>query len=185
LRKEVPILRVLLLAFVLLVLWQPLSVHAVGFWLSFGAVALLILWSGMSWQGHKIKQFIRLQWWLTLALIPMTLGFFGLLSWVAPLANIIAIPMVGLMIVPLALMGLGLGFVSSTLQSVCWSLAITLVDALNAYLGYLSQIPHAQQVWVLSGVSLIFLSAVLAAWLLPKGILPRILTPILCVANYF
>lgn len=185
LRKEVPILRVLLLAFVLLVLWQPLSVHAVGFWLSFGAVALLILWSGMSWQGHKIKQFIRLQMWLTLALIPMTLGFFGLLSWVAPLANIIAIPMVGLMIVPLALMGLGLGFVSSTLQSVCWSLAITLVDALNAYLGYLSQIPHAQQVWVLSGVSLVFLSAVLAAWLLPRGILPRVLTPILCLPIIF
>ena len=185
LRKEVPILRVLLLAFVLLVLWQPLSVHAVGFWLSFGAVALLILWSGMSLQGHKIKQFIRLQLWLTLALIPMTLGFFGMLSWVAPLANIIAIPMVGLFIVPLALMGLGLGLVSNFLQSVCWSLAISLVDALNGYLTYLSEIPHAQHIWVLSGVSLIFMSAVLALWLLPKGILPRVLTPFLVLPLMF
>jgi len=185
LRKEVPILRVLLLAFVLLMLWQPLSVHSVGFWLSFGAVALLILWSGMSLQGHKVKQFIRLQLWLTLALIPMTLGFFGMLSWVAPLANIVAIPVVGFLIVPLALIGLGLGFVSSALQSFCWSTSITLVNALNAYLSYLSEIPQAQHIWVLSGVSLLFMSAILAAWLLPKGILPRVLTPFLVLPVIF
>lgn len=185
LRKEVPFLRLLLVAFVALVLWQPLSVHAIGFWLSFGAVALLMLWSGMVPQGHKIKQFLRLQLWLTLALIPLTLGFFGLLSGVAPLANMLAIPAVGFFIVPLALVGLALGVLSSTLQQLCWLLAINIVDALNAYLGVLASIPYAQQIWVFSASNLVFLSLVLALWLLPKGVLPRLLTPFLLLPVLF
>ena len=39
-QREVSIFAILLRAFVLIVLWQPLSVHAIGFWLSFMAVAV-------------------------------------------------------------------------------------------------------------------------------------------------
>ncbi|MFO1391596.1 MAG: DNA internalization-related competence protein ComEC/Rec2 [Agitococcus sp.] len=184
-RKEIPASRVLLLAFVLIVLWQPLNVHLVSFWLSFGAVALLMLWSGMTSIDHKIKQFVRLQCWITIALLPLTLGFFGLLSWVAPLANIVAIPIVGGLIVPIALVGLGVGLLSTTLQSVCWTSAIHILQGLNSYLSYLAQIPYGKQIWVLSASHLLFLSVALALWLLPKGLLPRLLTPLLLLPVIF
>ena len=67
LRQEVPVTRILLLALTLLLLWQPLSVHSIGLWLSFTAVALLLLWSGMMRQEHKVKRFVRVQLWLSVA----------------------------------------------------------------------------------------------------------------------
>ena len=184
-RKEIPPSRVLLFALVLIVLWQPLSVHLVSFWLSFAAVALLMLWSGMANVGHKIKQFVRLQLWITLALLPLTLGFFGLLSWLAPLANIVAIPIVGTLIVPMALIGLGVGWLSSTLQDMCWVAAIHIIQGLNSYLTLLAQIPYGKQIWLLSASHLLFLSVALALWLLPKGMLPRLLTPFLLLPVLF
>lgn len=181
LRQEVPVTRILLLALTLLLLWQPLSVHSIGLWLSFTAVALLLLWSGMMRQEHKVKRFVRVQLWLSVALVPITLAFFGKLSLVAPLANFLAIPVVSLCIVPLALLGL-LSDVIEPIQNLCWQLAIYAVNGLNGYLGVLANMPYAQQSWLLSPVALWFLSLVLLMWLLPKGVLPRLLTPLFVLA---
>lgn len=182
LRQEWPYFRVWLLALTGLLLWQPLTVHSVSLWLSFVAVGLLLFWSGMNQtQESKLKQFIKLQLWLTLALTPLTLALFAKVSWVSPIANLLAIPWVGFVIVPLALLGLLSGMVSSSLQTGIWSLAILMVDGLNTYLSYWATISFAAQSYVLSVVSIIFLAWMLMLWLLPKTISPRYLTPILCL----
>jgi competence protein ComEC len=68
----------------LVLLWQPLSVHAAGFWLSFGVVALIQLFAG--WKSHQPSwwQAARLQFWLFAVLAPMTLLIFGKLSLISP-----------------------------------------------------------------------------------------------------
>lgn len=94
--------------------WAPL---AAGFWLSFGAV-LAIVWacSAQSFGFSRVRQLIdgalRTQWAATIALLPLGALFFGSVSLVGPLANAFAIPVVSLVITPLALAGGALAPVS-------------------------------------------------------------------------
>ncbi len=105
--------RVLTLAFVLVILWQPLSIFDAGFWLSFTAVAFLIycLLSRVGRSG-KIVSWVYPQFMIVVALIPLTVYWFGSISGVAFLANLIVIPLVSFIIVPGAFVALFLGFCS-------------------------------------------------------------------------
>ncbi|WP_373388586.1 DNA internalization-related competence protein ComEC/Rec2 [Pseudomonas alcaligenes] len=96
----------LLLAFVLVLLVEPLASLQAGFWLSFGAVAVLAwVFGGRlgTWSWWRV--WWRAQWTLALGLLPL---FFALglpLSLSGPLANLLAVPWVSLLVVPLALLG--------------------------------------------------------------------------------
>jgi competence protein ComEC len=87
--------------------WAPL---AAGFWLSFGAV-LAIVWACTAQSFHLssarrlIDGALRTQWAATIALIPLGALFFGAVSIVGPIANAVAIPLVSIVITPLALAG--------------------------------------------------------------------------------
>lgn len=92
------------LALFAVLLVDPLVVLSPGAWLSFTAVALLIIVFG--------QRFPKLGWWrelvaaqllMTLGLLPLSLVFFGQASLAAPFANLIAVPLVSLVIVPLVL----------------------------------------------------------------------------------
>ena len=92
------------LALLAVLLADPLVVLSPGAWLSFSAVALLIIVFG--------QRFPKLSWWrelvaaqllMTLGLLPLSLVFFGQASLAAPLANLIAVPLVSLVIVPIVL----------------------------------------------------------------------------------
>ncbi len=184
-QREISIFAILLRAFVLLVLWQPLCVHAIGFWLSFMAVAVLVLWSGWQRQEHSVFAFGRLQLWLTLALIPLTLCFFGRLSLVSPVANFMAIPVITFVVVPLDLLGLLLGLLSNSWQIMTWQGAIHVIEGLNWLLSYLSQLSFAQLFWVFSPITLVFLTFSMLVLLLPKGIAPRYVAVLLLLPVYF
>lgn len=185
-RQEWPYFRVWLLALTGLLLWQPLTVHSVSLWLSFVAVALLLFWSGINQQQEaKIKQFIKLQLWLTVALTPLTLALFAQVSWVSPMANLLAIPWVGLVIVPLALLGLVFGVISQALQQLTWWLALQAVNGLNTYLSWWAAIDFAKQSYVLSLLSIGFLTVIIMLWLVPKQISLRYLSPILCLPLFY
>ena len=85
---------------------DPWAVLAPGFWLSFGAVALILLVStGRIAQPHWLIVWARVQWAVTLGLVPLLLALFQQISLVSPLANAIAIPVVSLAVVPLTLIG--------------------------------------------------------------------------------
>jgi competence protein ComEC len=109
--------RVLCLALLLVLLLDPWAVLAPGFWLSFGAVAVILyvatgrLSAGQALApGHSLVQWGRIQWAITLALAPLLLVWFQQVSLVSPLANAVAIPLVSLVVTPLALAGSVLPF---------------------------------------------------------------------------
>lgn len=98
----------LLIAAVLIVVAMPLSVIASGFWLSCLAVACL-LWLG-SWHVHRRLplKILHAHVYMSLAMIPIGGWFFGGVSQVAPLANLILVPLVGMFVVPIALLGVAM-----------------------------------------------------------------------------
>ena len=98
---------VLLWALLAVLLLDPWAVLAAGFWLSFGAVALLMYVSigrlAASGGGHWLLAAGRAQWAITLGMVPLMLALFQQVSLVSPFANALAIPLVSMVVVPLAL----------------------------------------------------------------------------------
>ncbi|NBQ67679.1 MAG: DNA internalization-related competence protein ComEC/Rec2 [Nitrosomonadaceae bacterium] len=87
------------------VLLDPWAVMAPGFWLSFGAIGLIMLITvGRIGRVHWLIDWLRVQWAITLGLIPLLLVFFQQVPMVSPLANAIAIPLISLVVVPLTLL---------------------------------------------------------------------------------
>lgn len=104
--------RVLIAAAVLVTMFDPWAPLASGFWLSFGAVAILMLADAGRWRlptGRKwvraLSAAARLQMAITLALVPLLAIQFHEISLASPLANAVAIPVVSLLVTPLALAG--------------------------------------------------------------------------------
>jgi len=87
------------------VLLDPWAIIAPGFWLSFGAIAIIMLVTvGRIGKTHWLSDWLRIQWAITLGLIPLLLILFQQVSLVSPIANAIAIPLVSLVVVPLTLL---------------------------------------------------------------------------------
>ena len=105
LRRDTAPSRVLALALGVVLILDPWAITAAGFWLSFGAVALLFLVStGRIGSEGRLGGVLRTQWAVTLGLIPALLVLFQQFSLVSPLANAIAIPLVSFVVTPLALL---------------------------------------------------------------------------------
>jgi len=90
-------------ALFLVLLHDPWAVFGRGFWLSFGAVALLLYAAGRrresSWRG-----WLRAQSAVGIGLMPPLVALTGQVSLVAPLANAVAIPCVTFAVLPLSLL---------------------------------------------------------------------------------
>jgi competence protein ComEC len=107
---------VLCLAAAIVTLMDPWSPVSTGFWLSFGAVAVLfyvgsqmqvirndaMTLSQRSWRIFKASA--RLQWMITLAMLPALAYLFQQVSVTSPIANAIAIPVITFVVTPLALL---------------------------------------------------------------------------------
>ena len=99
LAREVSLHKVLLIAACLIVLLDPFSILDVGFWLSCGAVWVI----GFVSQTDKPMSLLRLQPLLWLGMMPMTAFFFGQVSWVSPVINLVVVPLFCLLLIPLTL----------------------------------------------------------------------------------
>jgi len=108
--------RVLAIALFVVIAIDPWAALDAGFWLSFTAVAAIFYATSgrLRWRmpdegfvriGHATRDALRVQWAVTLALVPLTMLFFQQVSLVSPLANAIAIPVVSFVVTPLALAG--------------------------------------------------------------------------------
>ncbi len=147
--------QILSMALMGVLLFDPWAVLAPGFWLSFGAVALI-----MYVTAHRIDEvtgqnelknirhgriyrllheYTTIQWAMTIGLTPLLLGLFQQVSLVSPVANAFAIPLVSLVVVPLALLGAIL-----PLEMPLW-LAHIVMEATMIPLEFLSSMPDA--VW--------------------------------------
>jgi competence protein ComEC len=121
----------LALAAVAVLLVDPLSVLAPGFWLSFVGVAWL-LWclphgAGTSWRA-VLREFFNAQAVATIGLLPLGAALFGQASLAGPIANIVAIPWWSLVVVPLALSGTALEAFHAGWGAWAWRLAASMFD---------------------------------------------------------
>ncbi|HMA12147.1 MAG TPA: ComEC/Rec2 family competence protein [Steroidobacteraceae bacterium] len=86
---------------VAVLLLDPLAVLSAGFWLSFCAVASIILIAGGRLHPPgALRAAALVQWVVTLALLPVTAALFGTVSAAGPLVNAAAIPLFTFALVP-------------------------------------------------------------------------------------
>ena len=180
-------MQVLLLALLVVVLFDPLALLSAGFWLSFAAVALLLFISA--------NRLGKLRYWyqigkvhlaMAIGLGPLLILFFQQVSLVAPLANYVAVPLIGVLITPLSLLAVLVAFISPWFASVLLWPVETLLKWLWWLLLQMADWPLAS----LSGIhapwySVLF--AVLGVLLLlaPKGMPARYLSLFFILPVFF
>ena len=125
-RRPVRVVDSLALAIMTVLLFDPLSMLAAGFWLSFAGVAWLA-WC-LPQSQHWAKGFISAQGAATLGLLPLTVALFGQASAVGPLINLVAIPWWSLVVVPLSLIGTALEAVHAGAGGWAWRTAAWCFD---------------------------------------------------------
>jgi competence protein ComEC len=156
---------VLAAALFVVLLLDPWAVLAPGFWLSFGAVAVIVyVTAGRFMASSWIKNWIAVQWAVTLGLAPALLVLFQQVSIVSPIANAVAIPVISLIVVPLTLIGVAVPF-DFVLHLAHW-----VMRGCMAVLEWMSAMPdavwqqHAPPHWT------VFTAVIGVAWLLlPRG----------------
>lgn len=171
LRRRFAPTQILGAALLAVLLYDPLSVMAAGFWLSFAAVAVILFAA----QGERarlkwLRQWGYLQWAIALGMLPLTLLLFQQVSLVAPLANMLAVPVFDFMVVPLTLTGIALLHAIPPAADFFFALAAWLLGALWPALEHLGELPHSQ--WLRPELPLWALGCALigVAWLLaPRG----------------
>lgn len=168
--RQIAIAHVLAIALAVVVLLDPWAVIAPGFWLSFGAVAILAyVFNGRIAQLHWFKATLKTQMAVTLGMLPLLLLMFNQTSIISPIANMLAIPLISFIVTPLALLGSFLGFdtmlTNAPLYLSYWALEICM--HFLSCLGHLPQAvwqQHAPAIWTL------FPAIIGVLWiLLPRG----------------
>lgn len=161
--RQVAVSRVLALALLLVVVFDPWAVSAPGFWLSFAAVGLIAyVVSHRLKPAHWLLTGVQTQWAITLGLLPFLVMIFGQVSLVSPLANAFAIPVISLLVVPLAILG------SMLSLDVVLQLAHTVLAFCMHALNLLASIPTWQLAAPPAWALLLAVTGVL--WLLlPRG----------------
>lgn len=155
------------LALIAVLIADPLVVLSAGAWLSFIAVSLLILVFG--------EHFPTPGWWrsllsaqvlMSIGLLPLSLVFFAQASLLAPFANLIAVPLVTLVITPIVLLGTLLsllnlhGFADSLFQIAAWlwQLLLDVLSLLPQGLSWSGATPSVLAL-VLAGVGVLLMFA--------------------------
>ncbi len=143
-RRLVSKSRIFFISLGLTILFDPISVLSAGFWLSFGAVGILLY--GM--QGRLRPsgiwyKWIRAQWVVFLGLMPLMFAIFDKISLVSPITNIVAIPWVSFLVVPLSLVGALCTIFSTTLAGIILNLAHQTFSLINTFLEFTRTMPMA------------------------------------------
>ena len=189
LNRSFSLSQILCIALLGVLLADPWAVLAPGFWLSFGAVALIFFVTAhrIGYRNDRrdalfalppvensqnisnrilriLRDYAIVQWAISIGLIPIMLALFGQISLVAPIANAFAIPLVSLIVVPLALLGALLPWeVPLWMAHIAMDLTVFVLQPLSE-LPQAVWIQHAPRLWcILSGM-------LGALWmLLPRG----------------
>ena len=133
------------LTLLIILIMKPFAVLSASFWLSFTAVILIFY--AVSNRVKPLKNWrvwCRIQLTLSLGLIPLSLLFFQQISWISFIANLIAIPSIGFLILPLSLLGSLLSLVSAVLGKNILIFVEKLLELLWRLLSFFSEIPFTQ-----------------------------------------
>ncbi len=165
----------LLLALDGVLMLEPLASLQPGFWLSFAAVAVLILaFGGRLGPWSPWQVWTRPQWLIAIGLFPALLVLGLPISLSAPLANMVAVPWISLVVLPLALLGTALLPLPFVGEGLLWLAGGALGGLFNGLAWLAGQMPAWVPAEVPLGYWLVSLfGAVLL--LLPKGLPFRLL----------
>ncbi len=187
LRRHRSLFHTLMASLLFVLLFDPLAVMDAGAWLSFCAVAIILFCmdrrigaGGWWWRWGRLHVLI------TIGLAPPLIVMFHQLPLASPLANFIAVPWVGIGVVPLTLAGALLLPVSPPLAGLLLSFAETLLVWLWPVLALISGAEslqwtqHAPGSWTLAAavVATILLLAprgLPGRWLAVPWLLPAVL----------
>ncbi len=134
----------LALALFAVLLMDPLAILSPGFWLSFLAVAVIVyIAGGRLHETNRWLAALKIHWTMALALAPVLLYFFQQTSLIAPLANLIAVPIVSLLVVPILLPSMLLLWLIPALAQPLLLLVDTILKGLLWFLAELADWPFA------------------------------------------
>ncbi|ACE84071.1 DNA internalization-related competence protein ComEC/Rec2 [Cellvibrio japonicus Ueda107] len=177
------------MALALVLVIQPLAAFDIGFWLSFIAVALLILvfsgryepkvgyvpfWSRTTAKG-LLSGYCKSQWVMFIGLLVPLSMLVNTIPLLSPVANFVAIPLVTFFVVPCLLLGAVLAFVSQGLGGFFLMLAAVGIDGLMQWLDWLIGLAsswHSPTLTFSLPVAAVLGAAGLVL-LLPVGLVPR------------
>lgn len=186
---------------------EPTAVGQAGFWLSFVAVVLLLKFSetigtvsaveikGVSQLlaptarsdvlsgfvkiiSHQFKALLKLQIWLFVWMLPIVVWFFGKVSVIGILVNLLAVPFLGLVIVPLDMLAgvvSWLPVVGDWLSQIIWSMLTNLLNVFHFLLNQLIDTGVAKQSFFALSQTQLALCLLIALLGLLRGLLPRML----------
>jgi competence protein ComEC len=161
-------------------LLDPWAVLWPGFWLSFGAVAIILyasvgrmqLYSGTESSLRKkpaalIKSVTLTQYAVTIGLVPFTMLLFAQVSLVSPFANAVAIPLISFIVTPMALIG---SVLPAPLSGWVLGVAHFFVEWLARALTWASELPAAVWTAPIPSTAIFLLALAGTLWLLaPRG----------------
>lgn len=186
---------------------EPMAVGQAGFWLSFVAVVLLLKFSEtigtvsaieikdvsqllaptarsdvltgfVKIISHQFKALLKLQIWLFIWMLPIVVWFFGKVSVIGILVNLLAVPFLGLVVVPLDMLAgvvSWLPVVGDWLSQIIWSILTTLLNLFHFLLNQLIDTGVAKQSFFALSKTQLVLCLFIALLGLLKGLLPRML----------
>lgn len=141
---------------------SPRQVLAVSFQLSFLAVLMLLVIGAMIKDHRPAIQWLKQSFVFSLVSMPLNALLFHAISPVAWIANVVAVPVVTLWVLPLGLLGLVLSWLFPLLSSGAFALANQGMNLLLIYLKFMQELPVAYIPLNISDSSLwLFLSFVL------------------------
>lgn len=186
---------------------EPTAVGQAGFWLSFVAVVLLLKFSEtigtvsaaeikdasqlvaptarsdvltgfVKIISHQFKALLKLQIWLFIWMLPIVVWFFGKVSVIGILVNLLAVPFLGLVIVPLDMLAgvvSWLPVIGDWLSQIIWSMLTTMLNVFHWLLNQLIDTGVAKQSFFALSQTQLVLCLLIALLGLLKGLLPRML----------
>jgi competence protein ComEC len=184
-RRRVGVSQGLAAALLAVLVLDPFAPLSASFWLSFGAVAIVLLLAAprrhrsaaesrptRTWRA--LREIASLQWAIGLALLPLTALCFGEVSTLGSLVNLAAIPWFNFVLVPVTL----LATLACSADVLAASIAPPLVHAAGALAGYTAAALHAAAVapWAALAVparpAVLGVAAAGALLALPAHVLP-------------
>ncbi len=176
--RLVQVHKVLMLAAILILLFDPLALHQPGFWLSFMAVGI-ILYIAVRHRPSKSKTsisgrlyqwgiiFVQIQAAVTVGLFALTLFFWGRASIVGPIANAAAIPLFSFLVTPLALTG---SILPEPLDAWLLSAVDQILIIFCSFLDWIGNLPFAIWTVPFPNLYLLIFAIIGGLWLFaPKG----------------
>ncbi|MGH8548533.1 MAG: DNA internalization-related competence protein ComEC/Rec2 [Methylococcales bacterium] len=190
LRRNIAPGHTLAIALLLIVLVDPLAVLSASLWLSFSAVWIITyILAGRIGKTGRWATVRSVHIATAAGLAPLLLIYFQQVSLIAPLANLVAVPVVSLLVVPCCLLGTILMLIVPKAGIALLAASGFVLDLLWPYLEWLSELPFAQwpgqapsfltMVLAITGLLLLFAPrGVPARWLGAPMLLPMFFAPV-------